>query len=269
MEPVIGSERTLHHMILWGCEWGSTYEPGTVTDCDGMPPRGCIDIQGGWTPGGWTDLPNDLFTTPANAGFRVGKGETRVAALQYHHDNPQHLQGIQDKSGLVLHLTPDMRENDIGDIWSGPVAVGFSIPPGVPAYRVSNRCTWRSEVTIFAHRVHMHELGKSFSGHLIRDGEEYTSLGVVHNFDYNYQPVTYFKDPIEVKPGDQIESHFLFDSSSRTGRTRAGFATVDEMAINHLFYYPKTSDYLFAPFCPGLVTRGEADEEHAASMSGE
>ena len=172
-----------------------------------MPPVGCQELHGGWTPGGWSDQPNDRWTTPPEAGFRMGRGSSVITVLQVHMDNPNAYAGETDSSGIRLYYTPELRPHDIGDVWSGPLAAFFAVPPETPAWDVGHECVWRQEaINIFATRLHMHGLGKAGWSMHKRRGRPLgdSRLADVERFDYNYQPALYLDEPVRVRRGDSL-----------------------------------------------------------------
>ena len=225
-----------------------------------MPPVGCQELHGGWTPGGWSDQPNDRWTTPPEAGFRMGRGSSVITVLQVHMDNPNGYAGETDSSGIRLYYTPELRPHDIGDVWSGPVAAFFAVPPETPAWDVGHECVWRQEdINIFATRLHMHGLGKAGWSVHKRRGRLQRRLGDVERFDYNYQPALYLDEPVRVRRGDSLEVHCVFDSTGVPEATPAGLETRDEMCIVHHFYYPKRTGFFMEPFCLGRVWQREVE----------
>ena len=54
------------------------------------------------------------FTLPPHVGLRVGKGTNkRGFQLNIHYDNPLLLQGERDASGVRLHMTPTLRQEEV------------------------------------------------------------------------------------------------------------------------------------------------------------
>ena len=176
-------------------------------------------------------------------------------------DNPNAYAGETDSSGIRLYYTPELRPHDIGDVWSGPVAAFFAVPPETPAWDVGHECVWRQEaINIFATRLHMHGLGKAgWSMHKRRD-----RLADVEQVDYNSQPALYLDEPVRVRRGDSLEVHCVFDSTGVPEATAAGLETRDEMCIVHHFYYPKRTGFFMEPFCLGRVWQRELEALEAA-----
>ena len=182
----------------------------------------------------------------------MGRGSSVITVLQVHMDNPNGYAGETDSSGIRLYYTPELRPHDIGDVWSGPVAAFFAVPPETPAWDVGHECVWRQEdINIFATRLHMHGLGKAGWSVHKRRGRLQRRLGDVERFDYNYQPALYLDEPVRVRRGDSLEVHCVFDSTGVPEATPAGLETRDEMCIVHHFYYPKRTGFFMEPFCLG------------------
>ncbi|WAR23630.1 DOPO-like protein [Mya arenaria] len=99
--PSVDNVNIVHHMILWGCTF-----PGMVYRCEMTPDRHCQQLLGTWTYG----HQGDCFK--GDAGFRIGRKGTRIAALQIHYNNPEELTGETDQSGMAIYYTTKLRAHD-------------------------------------------------------------------------------------------------------------------------------------------------------------
>ncbi|WAR23629.1 DOPO-like protein, partial [Mya arenaria] len=99
--PSVDNVNIVHHMILWGCTF-----PGRVYRCEMTPDRHCQQLLGTWTYG----HRGDCFK--GDAGFRIGRKGTRIAALQIHYNNPEELTGETDQSGMAIYYTTKLRAHD-------------------------------------------------------------------------------------------------------------------------------------------------------------
>jgi hypothetical protein len=205
----------------------------------------CLDVRGdfvwSWAPG------QDEFWMPEEAGFLIGDepGGRVTFRLQVHYNNPLGVAGEIDSSGVDLHITDQLRANDAGTIVFADI-LGFSIPPGEPAYEHVMRC--RSEATagfmdgpirVFGTSMHAHEIGSVLWTEQWRDGQFVQEVNRDEPFLFDSQHMKFVD--IEIQPGDEIVNHCIYDSSERTTTTYGGPGTGDEMCWNSMVYYPKMS----------------------------
>ena len=82
---------------------------------------------------------------------------------------------------------------------------------------------------------HMHKLGVSSSATLIReDGSESCIIDVPY-YDFNWQRVYTYSEPILLQPDDRLEINCGFDSSNKDSTTYWGDGTGDEMCLMTIF----------------------------------
>jgi hypothetical protein len=104
------SKQYVHHMILYACD---DEEPSIQMDhmkvmpeCTSMP-EGCLEMKWPWAVGGRdTQFPD-------NVGLPIG-GSSRFLMLQMHYYNPSLDEGIVDNSGVMIHYTTDLKEEEAG-----------------------------------------------------------------------------------------------------------------------------------------------------------
>jgi hypothetical protein len=205
----------------------------------------CFDVAGdfvwSWAPG------QDEFWMPEEAGFLIGDepGGRVTFRLQIHYNNPLSVAGEVDSSGVNLYVTDTLRANNAGTLVFADV-LGFSIPPGEPAYEHIMRC--RSQATaafmdgpirVFGTSMHAHEIGSVLYTEQWRDGEFVREVNRDEPFLFDSQHMKFVD--FEIEPGDEIINHCVYDSTERTTTTQAGPGTRDEMCWNSMVYYPKVS----------------------------
>lgn len=231
-EASIDNPEVVHHMIL-----GVVPEPiEGVVPCSPSAP-GMIS-QWGWAPG---LQPLEL---PAEAGVLIGDapgGEVHFA-LQIHYNNPGVREGVVDASGINLYTTQQLRQHRASVFSVGDVA-DLAIPAGRDAFETIHYCSGEATelffvepVHVFGSWLHAHRLGKALWTEQWRDGVSLGELGKSDPYDFDLQYV----QPLEVtiEPGDELVTHCIYDSSTRTEPTLGGDASDDEMCLNYLFHYP-------------------------------
>lgn len=213
------------------------------------------------------------FVLPPEAGIVIGddvdNGELRHLILEIHYDNPMHLTGKHDESGLRIWREHVPRKYAAALIGLGdPFAElyrGFNsdlkntvhnaktkqiyeakrrgIPPGKPNYEITAACTpectntWETPITIFASMMHAHMIAKALWTDIERDGKKIAELHRVNFFSHNKQQL----QPVNhtIKPGDQLTTHCVYDSTDRKHLTVIGPQTNNEMCMNAVWYYPR------------------------------
>ncbi|XP_078393553.1 DBH-like monooxygenase protein 2 homolog, partial [Cetorhinus maximus] len=221
----------VHHILLFLC-------PGTFTSAAISGPQACYarsvqmfyfarctEVLAGWAVGG-----QDLIY-PDDAGFPLGGADDPVYyMLQIHYDNPQELTGVRDHSGFKLHLTSDLREYDIGILWTGIQIQSFlAIPPKTPSFKTYGYCDTSPltrvegqsypDMKILGSILHTHLAGSEVRVLQFRDGKQVGILAQDKSYDFNLQETRMLKEPVDVR--------------------RGGLATTAEMCLAFHFYYPK------------------------------
>ena len=110
------------------------------------------------------------------------------------------------------------------------------IPPGVPAYRLSQTWQMNREVLLLAFFPHMHLRGKSFRYEAFYpDGASEILLDVPH-YDFNWQHRYELAEPKRLPAGSRLCCTAVYDNSAKnpvnpdpTAKVRAGEQTWDEM----------------------------------------
>jgi len=254
-KPIIDNAYVMHHTILYGC-------PAEVDLNDWASPKTCgmassqCDIIGGWTLGENGACQNEKH------GIPVGKGYYTQILMEHHWNNPTEEVNYFDESGLSLYITPNIREQNIGSLFTGQTYL--ELPPGRVSWTVHGDCTESclkrklksddQSIFITSAYLHMHYLGDHGSIKHWRDGSLVSTWADEETYSYD-TPITHvFDPPIEVKPGDRIETICSFNTMSRDQITYQGEATSDEMCFGIMSYYPREVDI------PTCVSYKEFDE---------
>ncbi|KAJ3051516.1 hypothetical protein HK097_007452 [Rhizophlyctis rosea] len=235
----IAKSKLVHHMIIYACV---TPPPqlGDIYDCESMEAM-CSDFTMVWAPG------LDTIELPAEAGFAAGSvpGGFQYFSLQVHYDNQAKQEGVVDTSGFKIWYTEQLRENDMGVLFTG--VTGFTIPPNNPSYHVAGgecpgSCTRKfgKPITLWRNAFHMHTLGKNITTRHIKNGVELEPIGVLSHYDFNFQSISDLpQGPRTLSPGDSLLTTCTFDSTTRNVSTPYGESTSQEMCFNIIQYYPR------------------------------
>ncbi|GEM_PF-1580415 len=233
-ESVLDQSDYVHHYVV-----------SKVDAPTGMSPRPCggFDrMMWAWAPG----QPPYLF--PQEAGMLVGDGQdgTLTLQIQVHYNNPLNTAGVMDSSGLDVLMTPTLRAYDAGSSVFADID-NIVIPASLPAYEHTMTCTgaqttamFSEPIKVFASFLHAHELGRVLTAEIHRDGTLLQELNREDPYSFHnqkFRPIDY----VEIQPGDEVQVHCTYDSTSRSEPTYGGPATSDEMCWHQILYYPITS----------------------------
>jgi len=235
-EPIVNNSQVLHHMVLY--KSSIDYTNRGLFGCASMP--GSTYPMYAWGPG------SGAFDVPSNTGFPIGVGTSSYAVLQFHYNNPTHLEGLVDSSGFRIFYTSELRKYNAGFLWLGMPTEQISIPKGHSTWHQQAECTKTavsfalatlgSDLNIFAYGMHMHYYGKQLWTEHYRNGEFLGYLGEERAYDFNDQHIVSIN--ASIKTGDNLVSHCIWDSSSAPGTVSGGESTADEMCLQAILYYP-------------------------------
>ena len=242
--PVIDNAAHVHHYVVSLLD-----EPSGK-----QSPYNCLDVNGdliwGWAPG------QGEYLYPPQAGFLAGEnaaGEVTIR-IQVHYNNPLEVEGETDNSGLDVYLTSELRPNNAATIVFADVG-GIMIPPGEPAFEWIADCTAEQTsqiltgpITVFGSSLHAHELGRVLWTDIERGGDLVAELNRDDPFAFDAQTYKAIEG-MEIRPGDSVINHCVYDSTDRDEVTWGGPATADEMCWNTVMYYPRENAIF--DFCGG------------------
>ncbi|KAK6190938.1 hypothetical protein SNE40_002698 [Patella caerulea] len=245
--PIINETRVMHHISLIACD--ATAKALTKPEECMMGLTGCTQQIGLWTLG----LPGECLYK--DAGFRIGLNGMKRGVLQFHWTNPEKKTDLWDSSGMSIYYTKNLRKYNAGAWSTGQLYL--EIPPLMPKVVQQSTCsssctkkTFNGSIFLTTGLNHMHYLGISQHVKLTRtDG---TEVMLTNDEKYSYDtPVLYqYETPIEVKPGDSIETVCTYRSISRKTTAVYGEGTFDEMCFGIFNYYP--AEALTSPMCATL-----------------
>ena len=189
------------------------------------------------------------FNFPEEAGYPIGPGFGKYFLMEVHYDSPQGEPTIADSSGVRLQVTTDLREHDIGVIYTGSLISDFiSIPPARASYDLHGYCSADTTTqmipadgtNIFAVLLHSHLAGRSITLEHSRDGEMLPAMAYDVHYDFNLQDVNPISPAVKLMPGDELKLTCNYDTSDRSFITYGGLGTYDEMCLSYLYHYPRT-----------------------------
>ena len=245
-----GNRKTVHHVIAYLDVNGEARKldaqdpkPGYVTEGTG-PGFDSEGTVGGWAPG-VTPL-----VLPEGVGYLLPKGADIV--MQVHYYRTGHLERDRSRLGLYFSKTAETAKLRIGDA----INSDFVIPAGEDWYEVLASETFKKDVYLLATMPHMHLLGRDMRLVAITPSGDKHDLIWIQDWDFNWQDVYHYREPLFFPAGTRVDLVAHFDNSAENPANPHdppipvgwGEKTTDEMCIGFL-YYVKASE-----FSPDLTT---------------
>ncbi|CAF3583690.1 unnamed protein product [Rotaria socialis] len=259
------SQGIVHHMELFHCDVDPeiqipAYNGRCTSEQKPMGLISCRRVIGAWAYGAAN------FFYPEEAGGILGGPKTsHFLVLEVHFNNPYLKKGIIDQSGIRLYYTPTLRKYD-----AGIMEVGLeynpknSIPPDSSAFRISGYC--KSECTqvglqsngifVFASQLHTHLTGIETFTRIIKPNGRIVTLNLDRHYSPHFQEIRLLPKPIKIERGDTILHTCIYNTKMRTNMTFGGYGINDEMCVNYMHYYPRSSLEL----CKTSISDGALDE---------
>jgi copper type II ascorbate-dependent monooxygenase-like protein len=231
---------TVHHVIAFIDTNGSSAnltanDGGGGYPCFGGPGFTFTNLDatvlGGWAPGYRpVTLPDGVaFSLPANARL--------VIQVHYH---PHGTAPVPDQTqvGIYYAKTKPTKLMRVLPL----INQTFTIPPGDPNYRVTAGFQVPVNTHVWLIAPHMHLLGRKMSVQATPLAGQGECLINIQDWDFNWQGMYRFKDPIAVQIGTKLSLEAFYDNSTDNVRNPNsppkpvswGEATTDEMCIAFL-----------------------------------
>jgi|694.fasta_scaffold57686_2 thiol-disulfide isomerase/thioredoxin len=220
-----GNPGVVHHVLVF--VQGSDEDDGSGDEA--------ADERGGYwgiyVPG------NSTLVYPEGYAKRIPKG----AKLRFQMHYTPNGEATEDSTriGLVFAKQPPKHEVRV----VGVANPRFEIPPGADNHPVVGSIkNIPVDVQILAFLPHMHLRGKAAKYELISDGRSETLLDVPR-YDFNWQLLYRYAEPISVKAGDTLQFTAWYDNSNGNPANpdpnkgvRWGPQTFDEMHLGYVEY---------------------------------
>ena len=237
-----GDRKTVHHVIAYIDKTGASEQldaadPQPGYTCFGGPGFDINDpfaaTLGGWAPG------TVASRFPEEVGFWLPPNARVVLQVHYHpHDaNPQ-----PDKTEIGIYFTKKMPQKRM--LTLPLINTGFTIPPNDSNYMVPAvfKMPPFPASHLWAIYPHMHLLGHSMNVQMTPPGGNSQCLINIENWDFNWQGLYRYKNPIAVSPLTRLSLEARYDNSSDNMRNPNappkpvswGEQTTDEMCIAFL-----------------------------------
>jgi len=237
-----------HHILVHQCvdsnpaSWASLYldTAGQCVSPIGMPFSGCGTLMYGWAMG------MGPLNFPPDAGARMGNSRNafQYIVIEMHYDNANGIRGIVDSSGYKMYYTDKLRKYDGATLTVGDPYISFpSIPPHSPSFGLEATCPaectsqFNAPLHVFVSGLHMHISGSQMYTTHYRDNKYLGTVSRSDFFVFDLQHTNYVN--MTIQPGDRLNTHCVFNTKDRSRTTGFGYASLSEMCMDFLGYYPR------------------------------
>jgi peroxiredoxin len=197
----------------------------------GRPRDGNLSILVGWAPG-------DLgLVCPPDTALRLPKG----ARLRFEMHYTPNGKAVKDRSsvGITFARKPPKYEMFLDGLTNS----WFEVPPQDPHFKAEAAFRFRADARILSFTPHMHWRGKDFRYEVMYpDGKRETLLSVPR-WDFNWQSVYRFREPVKVPVGSRVHAVAHWDNSANNPlnpdpkkAVRFGLQSWEEMMVGFVAY---------------------------------
>ena len=181
---------------------------------------------------------NSTQVYPEGFAKQIPKGAKLV--FQMHYTPVGTATTDQTRIGLIWAKEPPDHEVRV----AGIINTRISIPPGADNHREEASLRLPMDATITGFLPHMHLRGKACRYEVTRADGETTTLLDIPRYDFNWQLLYRYLDPLLLKAGDTLHFTAWFDNSEKnpanpdpTKTVTWGEQTFDEMHLGYVEYY--------------------------------
>jgi hypothetical protein len=218
-----------HHLVLFSLGTDTAEQEALAqSGMDGRPGYTCFggahvssaEIVGAWAPG------VRVVRYPDGTGARIPGGRRLVLQMHYNLS-----------AGAELDMTSVDLQFDAGATPLRTVLAidtDLAIPPDTVDYAEDSVDAWSDEVKLVAAFPHMHTLGRTLRMEL----DDGTCIVDVPRWDFHWQQLYSYVEPITVPAGAQFGLRCVYDSTGVGDVTHFGEGTSDEMCVVQFFALP-------------------------------
>ncbi len=173
--------------------------------------------------------------------LRLREADSEGARLRFQMHYTPNGTATEDSTRIGLVFAKEEPKHEVRV--AGVVNAGFRIPPGADNHQVvASIKSVPTDIQILAFLPHMHLRGKAARYDLISGGETRTMLDIPR-YDFNWQLLYRYAEPVSVKAGDTLRFTAWYDNSSGNPanpdpnkEVRWGPQTQDEMHLGYVEY---------------------------------
>jgi peroxiredoxin len=182
-------------------DWEKDTGPGYPASMGpGYIPRGDV---GGWAPG---ITPHRL---PEGVGYYLPKGSDIILHVHYHRTGRVE----KDRPSLGLYFARKPAREILQPLVLGGMML--YVPAGADNYKVQGRLWVVQDCTLYTVIPHMHLLGKKIKVTMTPPESKPMTLLGINSWDFNWQEIYYFKEPLKVKSGTRLDLEAVYDNSDK------------------------------------------------------
>jgi peroxiredoxin len=217
-----GSPGVVHHIVVYILQAGQD-RPFTVD--------GSLAVLVGWAPG-------DLgLVCPPDTALRLPKGSRLLFEMHYTPNGT----AVKDRSavGITFAKEPPRFEMLLNSFANDAILV----PPHDPHYKAEATFRVRADARILSFVPHMHWRGRDYRYEAIYPDGRREVLLSVPRWDFNWQSVYQFKEPVKLPEGARIHAVAHWDNTKNNPdnpapdkAVRFGLQTWDEMMVGWVAY---------------------------------
>ncbi len=192
LEVKPGDRRVVHHVILM------------ASDGKSMPTSGWL---GAWAAG------MEPMVFPEGTAKLLEPGQKLIGDMHYH----PAAEAATDQTQVGLYFYGGEPEKELINLWIQNS--NFLIPAGAPDYVVEASHTFQENSTVYGLLPHMHYRGKEFTYTATYPDGRTEVLLHVPRYDFNWQTLYNFEQPLKMPKGSRIDCVAHFDNSTANRRT--------------------------------------------------
>jgi hypothetical protein len=224
-----GNRRIVHHAAFYLDPTGvAAKRTGSSYPCYGGPRFTPAVVLGGWALGGGPEVLDKELT------IRIPKGSSLVLQLHYHPSGKPE----SDLSSLGLTFG----EQSLTPVGQLLLLHNLDIPAGAAHYVVKTGITIPQDVKVLAIAPHAHYLAGNMQVTVKLPDGNARSLIHIKEWDFNWQTVYFYEEPVSLPKGTRVEFEYTYDNSEKNPRNpshppirvHSGEQTTDEMAVLYL-----------------------------------
>ena len=217
-------------------------------DCFGIAGEGVVQdsLPITWAPG------QGVVEFPDESGVRVPAGSLLVTQVHYNMADPGVL-GQSDSTTVNVRLEPEVEREGLFDLPAGLLATYLegepqALEPGEEqvdfrwTFPTDEYIGWQGaeELELWGFFPHMHERGTSMSVRLLDgEGRELGCLAEVPDWDFGWQLWYFYREPIVLSAGQQVEVTCSYDTRTELEPIWPGWGTQNEMCLSGLYLIPR------------------------------
>ena len=212
-----GAPGVVHHIVIYIQKAGSRGPVG---------PDGALSVLVGWAPG-------DLgLVCPPDTALRLPKGCKLRLEMHYTPNGT----AVKDRSsvGLTFAKEPPKFEMFMHEFAN----MNIALPPHDPNYKAEATLRFRADARLLSVVPHMHWRGKNYRYEVILPDGSRKTVASVPRWDFNWQNVYRFEEPVKLPKGSKLYSVAHWDNSKNNPYNPApekkvtfGLQTWEEMMV--------------------------------------